>query len=314
VRRPPLALAGLILLGGCAASAPSPQPPAPVDQELMSAWQLARYAFEEGQYDQAAQMFARVLERAYARDDLGAIGDVGYELAVVRLRQLDPAAAAAQARQTRDELRRRGNEPFAELYLVEAVALYELGDEVFAEARADRAIALAAAPGEPVAMRAWFLKGRIAAGSADAAGVSQALAALGRSPNPELQADRLELTGRLELLEGRPEHALPAFRNSANLRREAEDYLGMARVLARAGEAAERAGLSADAADLYFRAGRSAEVERDVVNARRWLSAAARLAETTGQAAILAEANDRLAGLAEAEGASASGPRRDQDR
>ena len=97
-------------------------------------------------------------------------------------------------------------------------------------------------PGEPVAMRAWFLKGRIAADDADAAGVRRALAALGRSPNPELQADRLELTGRLELLEGRPERALAAFRDSADLRRDAEDYLGMARVLALAGAAAERAG------------------------------------------------------------------------
>jgi tetratricopeptide (TPR) repeat protein len=302
VRRPPLALAGLILLAGCAAAAPSPEPAAPVDQELMSGWQLARYAFEERQYDQAAQVYARVLERAYARDDLGAIGDVGYELAVVRLRQLDPAAAAAQARQTRDELRRRGDEPFAELYLVEAVALYEMGEEVDAGARADRAIALASRPREPVAMRAWFLKGRIAADHGDAGGISQAIAALGRSPNPELAADRLELSGRLDLLEGRPERALPTFRDSADLRRDAGDYLGMARVLALAGEAAERAGLSTDAADLYFRAGRSAEVERDLGNARRWLGAAARLATTTGQAAILAEANDRLESLAEAEG------------
>ena len=105
--------------------------------------------------------------------------------------------------------------------------------------------------------------------------------------------------GRLDLLEDRPERALPAFRASADLRRDAEDYLGMARVLAFAGEAAERAGLSDDAADLYFRAGRSAEVERDVANARRWLGAAARLAATTGQTAILAQANDRLESLAE---------------
>jgi tetratricopeptide (TPR) repeat protein len=302
VRRPRLALAGLILLAGCSAAAPAPEPAVPVDQELMSGWRLARYAFEEGQYDQAAQMYARVLERAYARDDLGAIGDVGYELAVVRLRQLDPAAAAAQARRTRDELRRRGDEPFAELYLVEAVALYELGEEVDAASRAEEAIALASGPGEPIAVRAWFLKGRIAADHADTAAVGRALAAFGRSSNPELQADRLELTGRLELLEGRPERALPAFRASADLRRDAEDYLGMARVLALAGEAAERAGLSADAADLYFRAGRSAEVERDLANARRWLGAAARLAASTGQAAILAEANERLESLAEAEG------------
>ncbi|HEX2479814.1 MAG TPA: hypothetical protein VHK45_11085 [Geminicoccaceae bacterium] len=302
MRWPPLALASLILLAGCTETAPAPEPAAPVDQELMSGWRLARYAFEEGQYDQAAQMYARVLERAYARDDLGAIGDVGYELAVVRLRQLDPRAAAAQARGTRDELRRRGNEPFAELYLVEAVALYELGEEAVAAARAEEAIALASGAGEPVAMRAWFLKGRIAADDADATGVRRALAALGRSPNPELQADRLELTGRLELLQRRPERALAAFRDSADLRRDAEDYLGMARVLALAGAAAERAGVAADAADLFFRAGRSAEVERDLANARLWLGAAARLAETTGQAAILAEANARLDSLAEAEG------------
>jgi tetratricopeptide (TPR) repeat protein len=302
VRSPPLALAGLLLLAGCAAASPAPEPAAPVDQELMSGWRLARYAFEEGQYDQAAQMYARVLERAYARDDLGAIGDVGYELAVVRLRQLDPSAAAGQARRTRDELRRRGDEPFAELYLVEAVALYEMGEEVDAAARAEEAMALAQDPGAPVAMRAWFLKGRIAADDVDGAGVQRALEALGGSPNPELQADRLELTGRFELIEGRPERALAAFRDSADLRRGAEDYLGMARVLALGGEAAERAGLSADAADLFFRAGRSAEVERDFANARRWLGAAARLAETTGQDAILAEANERLEGLAEAEG------------
>jgi tetratricopeptide (TPR) repeat protein len=296
----PFAVASLILLAGC--SAAPPEPAAPVDQELMSGWQLARYALDERQYDQAAELYARVLERAYARDDLAAIGDVGYELAVVRLRQLDPAAAAAQARQTRDELRRRGDEPFAELYLVEAVALYEMGEEMYAGARADQAIELAPAPREPVAMRAWFLKGRIAADHGDGAGISRALAALGRSPNPELQADRLELTGRLELLEERPAEALPDLRASADLRREVEDYLGMARVLALAGAAAERAGLSEDAADLYFRAGRSAEVEGDVGDARRWLEAAARLAETTGQAVILAEANDRLQSLATADG------------
>ena len=74
----------------------------------------------------------------------------------------------------------------------------------------------------------------------------------------------------------------------------------MARVLALAGEAAERAGMAADAADLYFRAGRSAEVEGGPADARRWLGAAARLAETTGQTEILAQANERLESLAEA--------------
>jgi tetratricopeptide (TPR) repeat protein len=297
---PRVTLASLIVLAGCTAAAPAPEPAEPVDQELMSGWQLARFAFEERQYDQAAGLYTRVLERAYASDDLGAIGDVGYELAVVRLRQLDASAAALQARQTRNELRRRGEEPFAELYLVEAVALYELGEPAGAEAMADQAIALASGPGDAVARRAWFLNGRIAADRADKAGVARALAALGRAQNPELQADRLELVGRQGLLDDRPDRALPAFRTSADLRRDAKDYLGMARVLALAGEAAERAGMASEAADLYFRAGRSAEVEGGPADARRWLGAAARLAETTGQTEILTQANERLARLAEA--------------
>jgi hypothetical protein len=110
------------MLAGCTAAAPTQPPSASVDDDLLSGWRLARFAFEERQYDQAAELYARVLERAYARDDLNAIGDAGYELAVVRLRQLDASGAAEQARQTRDELRRRGQQPFAELYLVEAVA------------------------------------------------------------------------------------------------------------------------------------------------------------------------------------------------
>jgi tetratricopeptide (TPR) repeat protein len=299
--RPRIALAGVLLLVGCTAATPVPEPSQPVDLELRSGWRLARFAFEERQYDQAAELYTRVLERAYARDDLEAIGDVGYELAVVRLRQLDPGAAALQARQTRDELRRRGEEPFAELYLVEAVALYEMGQPAGAEAMADQAIALAPGPSDPAARRAWFLNGRLAADRADQAGVARALAALGRAQNPELQADRLELIGRRDLLDDRPDRALPAFRTSADLRRDAGDYLGMARVLALAGEAAEGADVIPEAADLYFRAGRSAEVEGRPADAQRWLSAAARLAQTTGQAEILAQANDRLARLAEAE-------------
>jgi tetratricopeptide (TPR) repeat protein len=290
----------MILLAGCATASPAP-PPAPVDEDLMAGWRLARFAFDERQYDQAAELYARVLERAYARDDLGAIGDVGYELAVVRLRQLDPAAAAAQARATRDELRRRGEDPFAELYLVEAVALYELGKPAGAEAMADQAIALASPPGDLVARRAWFLNGRIAADRGDRAEVARALDALGRSPSAELQADRLELVGRLNLLDNQPDRGLLALRQSADLRRDAADYLGMARVLALAGAAAEAAGQDAEAADLYFRAGRSAEVEGRTADARTWLAAAARLATTTGQDTIVTQANERLSRLADAD-------------
>jgi hypothetical protein len=114
-------------------------------------------------------------------------------------------------------------------------------------------------------------------------GRTVALAALGRSSNAELQADRLELSGRLELLEHRPERALSTFRESADLRRDAEDYFGMARGCWRSAARPGSAGLNAAAADLYFRAGRSAEVERDSANARLWLGAAARRPRPPGR-------------------------------
>ena len=142
------------MLAGCSAAPPPPPPAAPVEDDLMSGWRLARFALEERQYDQAAELYARVLERAYARDDLGAIGDVGYELAVVRLRQLDASGAAEQARQTREELRRRGQEQFAELYLVEAVALYETAELAAPKPVADQAIALTPGPAK------WWPGGR----------------------------------------------------------------------------------------------------------------------------------------------------------
>ena len=297
-----VALVSLILLfAGCGGSSPPPQPPEPLDQDLMSGWRLARFAFEQGQYDEAAGLYARVLERAYARDDLRAIGEVGYELAVVHLRRHDPHAAAAQAMRTREELRRRGAAPLAELHLVEAVALYEAGDRDGAEVMADQAIELAPATSGPLVDRALFLRGRIAADRDDVAGVSRARAQLGHAQNAELRADRLELLGRLNLLEDRPEGALPAFRESADLRREVEDYTGMARALAFAGEAAKSTGRAAEAADLYFRAGRSAELEGNRADARRWLDSAARLAAKTGQAEILSQARERLEHLSKVE-------------
>jgi tetratricopeptide (TPR) repeat protein len=291
----------ILLFAGCGGSSPPPQPPEPLDQDLMSGWRLARFAFEQRQYDQAAGLYAWVLERAYARDDLRAIGEVGYELAVVRLRQREPRAAAEQAMRTREELRRRGAAPFAELHLVEAVALYEAGDRDGAEVMADQAVELAPAPSDPLVDRALFLRGRIAADRADAAGVSRALDQLGDTQNAELRADRLELIGQLNVLEGRPERALPAFRQSADLRREVEDYVGMARALALAGEVARSTSRPADAADLYFRAGRSAELEGNHAEARRWLDAAAQLAATSGQAEILSQAKELLERLDKAD-------------
>jgi tetratricopeptide (TPR) repeat protein len=288
------------LLAGCGGAAP-PSPAEPGDRDLVSSWRLARFAFERGQYDQAAILYQRVLERAYARDDLEAIGDVGYELAVVDLRRNRPDDAIVRARDTREELARRGTEPFAELYLVEGIGHYREGDSDAALRSADRAIALASAADHPVLAPAHYLRGTIAADRGETEELAIIVAALGKPAADALRADRLELGGRLYLMQGRPDLALSAFGDSARLRRTTEDYRGMARALAFAGEAATAAGRDAEAADLYFRAGRSAEVEGQFAEAREWLASVARIADRTGQTVIRDQAAARLEQLREAE-------------
>lgn len=295
--RAAVCLALLLVLAGCG-GAPSPPPADPVDRDLVAGWRLARFAFERGQYDQAADLYEQVLERAYARDDLRAIGDVGYELAVVDLRRGEPAAAAARAERIQDELTRRGAVPFAELYLVEGIARYDEGDRDAALASANEALAAASSPDDPVVAPALHLKGTVLADRGQASELAAIVAALGEPRVDALRANRLELVGRLDLLEQRPEAALPAFRESADLRRAGEDYRAMAQALALGAQAAEALDRDGEAADLYFRAGRSAEVEGQTEDARRWLAAAARLAGQTGQAAIEEQASARLERLA----------------
>ena len=84
------------------------------------------------------------------------------------------------------------------------------------------------------------------------------------------------------------------FRESADLRRDVSDYTGMARALALAGEAADRTGRAAEAADLYFRAGRSAEAEDHLEDARRWLTTAVRLGRAADRPDLVAQARELL--------------------
>lgn len=99
-----------------------------------------------------------------------------------------------------------------------------------------------------------------------------------------------ELAGRDALLTDDPAAALAAFLRAADLRQEARDYPGLARALALASEAAERLGRLADAADLAFRAGRSAAADGARAEADRRLERAIRLARAAGAPAVTAAA------------------------
>ena len=298
-----LALGGLAASCGGGNKTPTPAEQAAEDREFSAQRRLARNAFENGQYQQAITLYDRALTRAFARDDLPAIGDLGYESALALLRQGHPDQAAKRASETAAELTRRGQTPFPALTLVEAAALYAAGDAVGAARAADMTRGDPRSDAATVA-RANYLLGMIAADKADRAGLDQALATLGNPTDPSLRGDQQELFGRARLLASDPAAARTAFETAVELRRETKDLTGTARALAFAGQAAASNGKNAEAADLYLRAGRSAQSNNRAADATRWLQSAAQLAQASGANTVLAEARDRLATLSAAEGSA----------
>ena len=137
--------------------------------------------------------------------------------------------------------------------------------------------------------RAWFIRGLVAAERGDGATLGQAIAALPPTKQADLEADRQELQGRAALLDNRPADALALFEQSAANRQQALDYRGMARALSFAGDSALRANRTADAADLFLRAGRSALLQGDTATALPLLKQAEDLARQTAQASIVEE-------------------------
>ena len=232
-------------------------------------------AFELERNEEAAAQYRTALSRAQARDDPDAIGDTGYNLAVVELRANAPEKALADARATRIELERRGSKPFPALLLAEATALYRTG----AAAEADRAAQhIQQSEDADAVARATFLRGLIADDRGDAAGLAAAADALTTAKTPPFEADSAELSARLALRRGDPVRAREQAAHAAGLRQATLDYRGLARALAIEGVAVERAGDKIAAADLFLRAGRSAAAQGDKTSARDWLRRAMSLA------------------------------------
>jgi hypothetical protein len=257
----------LLLLAACSSAGEQPAGP-PEDQTLMRHEQAGRIAYGLDRPDEAVAQFEAALKQAQARDDLEAIGDLSFSLAVAQLRANRPQDALATAQQARAELIRRGSQPFPALLLVEATALYRLGKQSRAEALA------AGIEGEgdaDAAAGASFLRGLIADETGDEAGLRHALDRLSGASAPLRRADRQELQARLALRQDDLADARVAAMQAAGIRQEAFDYRGMARALAVAALAAERAGDGEAAADLYLRAGRSAAAQSDADTARPWL-------------------------------------------
>lgn len=276
-----------LALAACGGGGPTDAGP-PVDVKLDQANKAGTQALSMDLPSLAVSQYKVALSRAYERDDAGAIADVAYNLALAQMKAGDPKAAVATAREARGELDRRRAPVPSELMLVQAAAAYRSGDLSGAAVAAQEVLDKGAKDPDAVP-RAWFIRGLVAADRGDGAGLAQAIAALPRSKQPDLEADRQELQGRAAFLAGQPTEALALFEQSAANRQQALDYRGMARALALAGDATVRLGRSADAADYFLRAGRSALLQGDTATATPLLRRAEDLGRQTGQAAIVEE-------------------------
>jgi len=286
-------MAGLIvltLLAACGSTESEPAGP-PQDQTLARHEEAGRIAYGLDRPEEAVAQFDAALKQAQARDDLAAIAELSFNLAVAQLKANRPGDALETTREARAELIRRGSQPFASLTLAEATALYRLG-------RLTDASVLAASIGNSgdvdAAAGASFLGGLIADETGDNTGLRSAISRLSDVTQPLRLADRLELQARLALRENDLPGARGAALQAASIRQEALDYRGMARALAVAGLAVERSGDSEAAADLFLRAGRSAAAQSDPETARPWLLHVGELTSDAETAAAATRAIEEL--------------------
>ena len=260
----------LLLLAACSSSRDQPAGP-PEDQTLARHERAGKIAVDLDRPEEAVVQFQAALKQAQARDDLQAIADLSFSLAVAQLRANRPQDALATTQLARAELIRRGSQPAPPLLLAEASALYRLRRQGDADSLAAKVEATGDAD---AAAGASFLRGLIADEVGDEAGLRNALARLSGVSAPLRVADRQELQARLALRQDDLAGARAAAMQAVGIRQEALDYRGMVRALAVAGQAAERAGDNEAAADLYLRAGRSAAAQSDADTARPWLEKA----------------------------------------
>ena len=273
---PALGLLALALaLAGCGGHAPALPPE---DTALHQAAHSGRQALEFDHPQQAVQQYRHGFDLALARNDAGAIGDLGYDLATAQLAAADPGGALATVQRTRIELAARDRPGFAELDLVQAATLHRLGDEGLADGWARHAQATASDPA--TVARASYVRGIVADARGDTPGLAAALSMFQspeggkHQPAPEWRADRAELAARLALRRNDATDAAASALAAADLRRETLDYAGMAQALVLAARARQLQGNASQAADLYLQAGESAAARGDKANGRAWLKQA----------------------------------------
>lgn len=283
------ALSLILLLAACGST---PEPQEQLETERQSLNRSAQLAFSQGQYAQAATLYEAALDEALIEDRPGAIIDARFNLALSLTYLGQYRTAMDQVMQADAERERRGLGPDPELQLLRATIHYRASETAAAEALLKSLLrdpTLAPA----TAAKAHFVAGLIAANRDDAGEIQRHLNALPVDDSPGAEADRLELQGELARIRGATDEALRLLDQAILLRSLDRDFRGMTRVLAAAGDLAERAGRTDLAGSYLLRAGRSA-AQRGEPDARTWLTRARGLGERAGDAALVLEAETML--------------------
>ena len=271
------------------------QEPTGIDADLQNSNQAARLAYENGRLRQAIELYQKALERAYIRDDLAAMVDAHYNMAVCFTGLQAYAEALESLGKAKSELNRAGKKVGGDIQLLEATLLYlkgkpdgawQITEQILSPAKTAAAV--------DVKRKTHYLRGIISADRNDTDQLRQEMIAIGRPEHTGLRADREELAGRLAMAENDWNEATAAFDKTADLRRENLDYHSMANALAMAGQACKQAGQPLEASKRFLRAGRSALLQGQKQNALKWLRQATAMADQAGDTATAQEAASYL--------------------
>ena len=273
----------IFLVGGVGcSSAPTEQSRPEVDEEFERTNRAARMAFDNGKLQQAVGLYHQALDRAYVLDDLNAIVDSHYNLAVCLTGLNSYVEALERVNQSKAELARTNQGIPADILLLEATIGYRMGKPDDAWQLTDTILLDPSRLSEAVQSKTHFLRGLIASDWGDINQLRHEIASLGEPSTVGLRADREELIGRLAMAQSNWNEAIEAFDRTAEFRQDDFDYSEMANALALAARACEQAGKQSEASKRYLRAGRSASRQGDKRDALNWLNRAEQLAGEAG--------------------------------
>ena len=286
----------LFMTEGCGASRVVPRGSGG-DETAMRINRSARIAYDNGQLEQAANLYRQALNRAYLRDDRQAVVDAQYNLAVCMLALRSYDESLVWVHRAQRELVYDQQRVTVDFLLLEAVIMFRTGDPDSAWRITDKILSVPELSPVTVAGKTHFLRGLIADQRGDSDQLSREITALAKYTDPGGQADHKELTGRLARLAGNWERAIEAFDETARLRRQDRDYGEMAQALALAADACRQAGHPKRAAVRYLRAGRSAVQQGNDLDAKKWFDRAVELAGQAGDESLKQEAGSYLKSL-----------------